>query len=193
MTTTAVDIDDIDDTQNSILTFIHDSKKQRDIPRELPSKVSSPSATDTEPEYIEILLSVYEHLISAAHHSRRESGTGEWSADSSDVVVTRPVNVITKTFGLSVGGKMRLNGEEFVHLHERGVLTVRDSGQVLDTGAVWRLAVGSAHLLVGVYTAYAYLRRLGFTVIHHVQISRNRQLVRDTPQQSGSASKKEFG
>ncbi|KAJ2842243.1 hypothetical protein IWW36_005979 [Coemansia brasiliensis] len=155
-----LDIDDLGD----LALFIDDAKAIAKIP----GKVSSPSATDNEQHYIDILLDAYYQLLAFPPKKSRKSCVGTLEPGQGHVLVTKPNDPIARTAGRTVNGVIHLEPEEWLQFYERGLLTIVSQNEQINKQVslnmyqAWSYALGTGKLDLDVYRGYAYLRRLGY-------------------------------
>ncbi|KAJ1739868.1 hypothetical protein LPJ68_004281 [Coemansia sp. RSA 1086] len=151
---------DIDDSADLAL-FVDDAKAAV----KLPGKVTSPSATDNEQHYIDILLDAYHRLLAFPPKKSRKSCTGILEPGQRNVVVTKPSDPIARTAGRTVNGAIHLEPEEWLQFYERGHLAIMSQNEQLDMRQAWSYALGAGKLDLDAYRGYGYLRRLGYIAV----------------------------
>ncbi|KAJ2633028.1 hypothetical protein H4R22_000801 [Coemansia sp. RSA 1290] len=151
---------DIDDSADLAL-FVDDAKAAV----KLPGKVTSPSATDNEQHYIDILLDAYHRLLAFPPKKSRKSCTGILEPGQRNVVVTKPSDPIARTAGRTVNGAIHLEPEEWLQFYERGHLAIMSQNEQLDMRQAWSCALGAGKLDLDAYRGYGYLRRLGYIAV----------------------------
>ncbi|KAJ2650184.1 hypothetical protein IWW40_002557 [Coemansia sp. RSA 1250] len=129
---------DIDDSADLAL-FVDDAKAAV----KLPGKVTSPSATDNEQHYIDILLDAYHRLLAFPPKKSRKSCTGILEPGQRNVVVTKPSDPIARTAGRTVNGAIHLEPEEWLQFYERGHLAIMSQNEQLDMRQAWSCALGA--------------------------------------------------
>ncbi|KAI8322120.1 hypothetical protein GQ54DRAFT_158458 [Martensiomyces pterosporus] len=159
-----------DGYQDALASYFREASGQKAAISDVPGKVGSPSASDSEPQRIGVLLDIYRQMLDVPLRKNKQSSNGTWRPNHRDVVVANPVDVISRTFGKSVGGKLHLKPEEWLLLFERGALAIADEGaagseELLGSEDIWAATIGSAQMDMAIHRPYSYLRRLGYIVV----------------------------
>ncbi|KAJ2452739.1 hypothetical protein EV183_002718 [Coemansia sp. RSA 2336] len=155
--TNYIDIDDLAD----LSLFVGDAKTAVN----LPGKVTSPSATDNEQHYVDILLDAYRQLLAFPPKKSRKSCVGTLEPDQRHVTVPKPSNLIARTAGRAGNGAIHLEPEEWLQFWERGQLAIMNQNEQLDMHQAWSYALGTGKLDLDAYRGYGHLRRLGYIAV----------------------------
>ncbi|KAJ2080298.1 hypothetical protein H4R24_003173 [Coemansia sp. RSA 988] len=168
--------DDDDDGHAGLSLFMTDSGNGTSNPisdtaHSIPGKIYIPQEGKDERQRIDTILSAYYRMINVPPKRSRRTCVVRCAFGQTLAAVDRPLNVISRTFGQSIGGILYLQPEEWLLFFERGSLIMYcqdEQAQVhkLDGLDVWPYTLSDARLDLDLYRGYAYLRRLGYVVVY---------------------------
>ncbi|PIA14783.1 hypothetical protein COEREDRAFT_16638 [Coemansia reversa NRRL 1564] len=135
----------------------------------IPGKIYLPQEGEDERRRIDTLLFAYYRMLNVPPKKSRRTCVARSQIGQTLAAVDRPLNVISRTFGQTIGGILYLQPEEWLLFFERGSLIMyyydeQAQEHRLDGLNVWTHALGDTGLDMDLYRGYAYLRRLGYVV-----------------------------
>ncbi|KAJ1964789.1 tRNA-splicing endonuclease subunit sen54 [Dipsacomyces acuminosporus] len=157
--------------RNALASYVSETKggtasKAASAAGSIPGKVGSPAASGEEAQMVSMLLDIYRQMLRVPLRKNRQSSKGKWCTKERDIRVANPVDVISRTFGRTISGRLCLRPEEWLLLYERGCLAIADDDEgLLSNQDIWALTLGDARMDLDSFRAYSYLRRLGYIAV----------------------------
>ncbi|KAJ2796254.1 tRNA splicing endonuclease 54, partial [Coemansia guatemalensis] len=166
-----------DDDHAGLALFMTDSgngapNAVSDTACSIPGKIYLPQEGEDERRRIDTLLSAYYCMLNVPPKKSRRTCVVRTRFGQTLAAVDRPLNVISRTFGQSIGGILHLQPEEWLLFFERGSLIMyyqdeQPQEHRLDGLDIWPYTLGAAGLDLDLYRGYAHLRRLGYVAVCH--------------------------